>query len=311
MTPHTPSPHPDRAPADHPDIELLADLAEDLLDPARANELRRHLAGCPECADTYAALAEVSALLGDGEPEPMPADVAARIDAALAEAAATGSPVPTPSRSGPPSRPGQPAAPGRTGPGGTTAPAGAGPGRPRRRRGRVLLGTAALAAVLSLGSWLLTQPWQDAGGAGTAAGSAPGRSAAVAPGDRSPRAAGSGSTEYREDQLADQVRELLTRQTGSPASAEGHPSAQLQPGDGGPGTAGTPQPPATPPACVGEAAGHPGQPPLAAAPGRYGTDPVTALVYPAPGRTDLMDVYLVTPDCPGATVLLHRTVPAP
>ncbi|WP_033823086.1 zf-HC2 domain-containing protein, partial [Kitasatospora sp. MBT63] len=69
MTPLTPSPSsgsPD--PAGHPDIELLADLAEGLADPATAEELHRHLAGCPECADTWAALAEVSRLLGDDEP---------------------------------------------------------------------------------------------------------------------------------------------------------------------------------------------------------------------------------------------------
>ena len=69
----------------HPDVELLADHAEELLTPEQSAELTEHLATCAECRETYAALVELTALLGDEPaPGPMPEDVAARIDAALA-----------------------------------------------------------------------------------------------------------------------------------------------------------------------------------------------------------------------------------
>ncbi|WP_371498297.1 hypothetical protein OG871_19795 [Kitasatospora sp. NBC_00374] len=334
MTPHTPSPPPsDRDGAGaHPDVDTLADLSEDLLAPADAALIRRHLADCPDCADAYAALAEVTRLLGDAPAPPMPEDIAARIDAALAAAAETAAPEPdapavpghpAPARTAPPGRRGGPADPSRpgsgsgSGSGSGTGPA-TGPGRPRRRRtGRILLGTAALAAVLSLGSLLVTQPWQAGDGASSTAASDSGHAAALAPGSRSPKAAAEGVPEYRDDQLADQVRRLLGAASG-PAVPGSGTHTDVQPGIGAEGTVPTgkaTRSPATtaspPPACVSLAAGHPGQAPLAAGPGRYGTDPVTALVYPLDGRTDLMDVYLVTPDCPGATVLLHRTVPVP
>ncbi|WP_457033085.1 anti-sigma factor family protein, partial [Kitasatospora sp. P5_F3] len=75
--------------AGHPDVELLADLAEDLTDPAELPLLQAHLAGCAECTDTYAALAEVRELLGAVEDfPPLPAELADRIDAALAVEAA-------------------------------------------------------------------------------------------------------------------------------------------------------------------------------------------------------------------------------
>ncbi|MFD0571023.1 hypothetical protein ACFQ0T_19745 [Kitasatospora gansuensis] len=48
----------------------------------------------------------------------------------------------------------------------------------------------------------------------------------------------------------------------------------------------------------------PGRPVLTA-PGTFGPDQVTALVYPL--SADQLDVYLVTADC---RVRLHRTVPA-
>ncbi|MEY9870831.1 hypothetical protein ABH931_000285 [Streptacidiphilus sp. MAP12-33] len=69
----------------HPDVELLAEHAEELLPAEQSAGLTAHLDSCAECRETYAALAELTALLGD-EPDagPMPEDVAARIDAALA-----------------------------------------------------------------------------------------------------------------------------------------------------------------------------------------------------------------------------------
>ncbi|WP_330174828.1 zf-HC2 domain-containing protein [Streptomyces sp. NBC_01498] len=70
---------------EHPDVSELSDLTEGLLSPERSTEVRGHLDGCPSCAEVYASLEEIRELLGSlpGAPR-MPADVAARIDAALA-----------------------------------------------------------------------------------------------------------------------------------------------------------------------------------------------------------------------------------
>ncbi|MDI2130476.1 hypothetical protein [Yinghuangia seranimata] len=145
-------------PDGHVDVDVLSDLTEDLLDDARAAEARAHLAACAECRETYEALAEVAALLRGQPDEPMPDDVFARIEAALAEAAAedagpeaplaTVTPLPSaPSvprqQSGPPPRPSVApvvplAHPERLEP--------VRPHRPRRRAG-LLLAAAAVAAM--------------------------------------------------------------------------------------------------------------------------------------------------------------------
>ncbi|GAA2427594.1 hypothetical protein [Streptomyces glaucus] len=71
--------------AGHPDVAEISDLTEGLLPPARTAEVRRHLDECALCADVHASLEEIRGLLGTlpGPPR-MPADVAGRIDAALA-----------------------------------------------------------------------------------------------------------------------------------------------------------------------------------------------------------------------------------
>ncbi|MCD0482196.1 hypothetical protein LO771_07155 [Streptacidiphilus sp. ASG 303] len=71
-------------PVSHPAVEEIADLTEDLLPPQDADAVRAHLDGCAECADTRDALLEIRSLLGDSGTPRMPADVAGRIDAALA-----------------------------------------------------------------------------------------------------------------------------------------------------------------------------------------------------------------------------------
>jgi anti-sigma factor RsiW len=71
--------------AGHPDVAEISDLAEGLLPPARTADVRRHLDECELCTDVYTSLEEIRGLLGTlpGPPR-MPADVAGRIDAALA-----------------------------------------------------------------------------------------------------------------------------------------------------------------------------------------------------------------------------------
>lgn len=71
--------------AGHPDVAEISDLTEGLLPPSRTADVRRHLAECELCADVYASLEEIRGLLGTlPGPSRMPADVAGRIDAALA-----------------------------------------------------------------------------------------------------------------------------------------------------------------------------------------------------------------------------------
>ncbi|WP_042415881.1 anti-sigma factor family protein [Streptacidiphilus anmyonensis] len=77
----------------HPDADLLAEHAEELLTPEQSADLTAHLASCEECRETYDALVELTALLGaEPAPGPMPDDVAARIDAALAAERAADAP---------------------------------------------------------------------------------------------------------------------------------------------------------------------------------------------------------------------------
>ncbi|WP_375165481.1 zf-HC2 domain-containing protein, partial [Streptomyces sp.] len=71
--------------AKHPDVAEISDLTEGLLPPERTADVRRHLDECELCADVHASLEEIRGLLGTmpGPPR-MPAEVAGRIDAALA-----------------------------------------------------------------------------------------------------------------------------------------------------------------------------------------------------------------------------------
>jgi anti-sigma factor RsiW len=71
--------------AGHPDVAEISDLAEGLLPPSQTADVRRHLDECELCADVHASLEEIRGLLGTlpGPPR-MPAEVASRIDAALA-----------------------------------------------------------------------------------------------------------------------------------------------------------------------------------------------------------------------------------
>ncbi|WP_081236185.1 anti-sigma factor family protein [Streptomyces viridosporus] len=163
--------------AEHPDVAEISDLTEGLLPPARTADVRRHLDECELCADVHASLEEIRGLLGTlpGPPR-MPAEVAGRIDAALAAEALLHATAPDTEEaldtspgalsdepthvsretSTPPDRPtGRPRS-------STT-----GPGRKTRLRGgrrRVaVLGTVFTVAALGLGSVVLSS-WNDGTG---------------------------------------------------------------------------------------------------------------------------------------------------
>ncbi|MET7646243.1 hypothetical protein ABZS83_21965 [Streptomyces sp. NPDC005426] len=141
----------------HPDVSEISDLTEGLLSPSRTADVQRHLAGCDLCADVRTSLGEIRGLLGAlPAPEPMPSDIADRIDAALAEEArsapvaheATDVSRETDAAVTSPEQVGRPAGHSR---------AATGPGRrpARRRRRAAVLGAALGAAVVGVSVLLL------------------------------------------------------------------------------------------------------------------------------------------------------------
>lgn len=163
----------------HPEVSEISDLAEGLLTPSRTAAVRRHLAECELCADVRDSLEEIRGLLSTlPDPEPMPEDIAARIDEALAaearaDAPATHGPADAShvvtasgeagvSRETPGAKTGDTASgtplsgPSPDRPAGRP-PAATGPGRrpARRRRRLVFLGTACGAAIIGMSVLLL------------------------------------------------------------------------------------------------------------------------------------------------------------
>ncbi|MGW4021147.1 hypothetical protein [Streptomyces sp. NPDC005009] len=155
--------------AEHPDVAEISDLTEGLLPSARSADVRRHLDECVLCADVHASLEEIRDLLGTAPGPPrMPAEVAGRIDAALAAEALLHATAPEPEAAGasPASSDDEPVHVSRETSTSQDRPAGrprsttTGPGRKGRLRGgrrRVaVLGTVFTVAALGLGSVVLS-----------------------------------------------------------------------------------------------------------------------------------------------------------
>ncbi|MEV5432293.1 hypothetical protein [Streptomyces sp. NPDC052701] len=172
--------------AGHPDVAEISDLAEGLLPPARTADVRQHLDECELCADVYASLEEIRGLLGTlPGPSRMPADVAGRIDAALAaeallQAAAPGTADPAAEADGSPSGEDVGARVSRETSASADRPAGrprsssTGPGRKSSGRGGrrriAVLGAAFTAAALGLGSVLFSSLYDNEPSGNTAHG---------------------------------------------------------------------------------------------------------------------------------------------
>ncbi|OEJ32808.1 hypothetical protein [Streptomyces subrutilus] len=284
----------------HPDVSEISDLTEGLLSPARSAEVRRHLGDCALCADVRASLDEIRALLGTlPGPARMPADIAGRIDAALAAEALLDATTPraTDESSGrheaaaprPADRDVSRETPARSGAQPAGHPTGpTGPGRRRRARRRIavlagLTGAAACALGIFLFGDLTGPPAQTARDAASTA--------------AEPHTA-DGS--YTAQGLPDTVRRLLA----SEKAPGGHQQEQnntygMENTSPAPGIAPDDRRANSVPACVQKATGRTDLP-IAAERGNYRGTPVFLLVLPHPGDSARVDAYLVDSGCENA-----------
>ncbi len=295
----------------HPDVEVISEYLEELLPADSTSAVRAHLDDCPDCRETLDALDELRELLGEPEFPPLPADIALRIDAALAvEAGLRTEQGPTepvaeqPLRSGTGRTTGRTQGPAHTAPGGPKRPST--PSRPNkgRRSARWLRraalgvgGAAVIGCVVTLGFSL--------GGPGLSASSSAGRSVVQNAGPDAATAYAFTAVGFTA-----QIQSLVGSDQGSVA-----PRAMTQ-GQTSKAAAAAEPWSRTPPACVLHAVDRPSQSPLTSAFGSYQGMEVYALVYQGSGAATAVDAYLVTADClPSAggrsAVLLQRTVPLP
>ncbi|MEI7034006.1 hypothetical protein [Streptomyces pratensis] len=291
--------------AQHPEIDEISDLTEGLLSPSRTAEVLQHVASCDLCAEVRDSLEEVRRLLGSlPDPEPMPADIAARIDAALADQprptgdepldvsreTATGA---TPSSTlrapfdgggASVSPPGRPA-------GRSTAPTGPGRRTFRRRRRAAVLGTAVGAAVIGMGVFFL----QAVG---------PSQDASQTASDRQASAVDSGPHRFTDGTLEARVQALV-RGRASPKS----PGAQKMPPNMDsrstseaaiPETEATSNPLRAPavavPPCVQQATGR-NAPALALDEGEYRGAEAFLVVLPHSSDPARVEAYIVAASC--------------
>ncbi|MFJ8843559.1 anti-sigma factor family protein [Streptomyces cyaneofuscatus] len=323
--------------AQHPEVSEISDLTEGLLTPFRAEEIRVHLAECELCAEVRDSLEEVRELLGAlPPPEPMPEDIAARIDAALAAEARPASPADEAaddsrttavsrdadaaredadvSRETSSAERGDPSsATPRTGfsparpaghPHGSTGP---GRSRTRRRRRAVFLGTACGAALIGMSVLFL----QNLSSSSSDSSGAAADRAAVS-------ASESGTHGYSQETLETQVQELLAGGAGTDefSGQKQAPSTDKQavPEAETPDTKASRSPLIAPavavPPCVQKATGRT-TPALAVDEGTYqGTD-AFLVVLPHPSNPTRVQAYVVASSCvdtaPGSTGRLLLT----
>jgi hypothetical protein len=316
----------------HVDAEALAMCREGLLGRRRTARIRAHLSACSSCAEADAGLAEVPSLLALTSVPPMPAELAARIGAAVAaeaagrqaEAATAAEPAPGAHAAAQGAQEAQRAAPAVPGvsPGLIPSPA-SGERTPRRRpvlARRVLAGVAAAALVVAGGGYLLSRTGsssQTSASSGAAPRTAQGPTAQAGRPNAaagSSAAAGSGAggftaissgTNYQPGQLTAQVAAVLARST--PLAGGTKAAAPT-------GKAATSQVPAQPDtsaalaACVERIAA--GLPPRLVDKARYDGRAATIIVLPASARGP-GQVWVVGPGCSGARsdVLAHAPLP--
>lgn len=314
--------------AEHPEVTELSDLTEGLLPPSRSADVRQHLDACVLCADVYASLEEIRGLLGTlpGPPR-MPAEIAGRIDAALAAEALLNSTTPDSqsttarepadaSRSEPDENSGvhvsretspraeRPADRPADRPTGHSRAA-TGPGRPGRkrnvRRRSVVLGTVFTVAALGLGT-LLAQSMGDSDSGGNPA-ARPSEDASV--------------STFAGDTVKHQVEGLLAENHSAGKSSEGRDDFSTKTNPPGAKTDGPNIKVAVDvPDCITDGIGRSDNP-LAAKQGEYKGVTAYLVVLPDTSHTDRVTAYVVDAACvgkapaPPGDVLLKHSYPRP
>ncbi|MFJ9894050.1 anti-sigma factor family protein [Streptomyces sp. NPDC091280] len=289
--------------AGHPDVAEISDLTEGLLQPSRASEVRRHLDECELCADVHDSLEEIRGLLGTmpGPPR-MPAEVASRIDAALAAEALLGATAPealaaptlvSASRSVAGediathvSRETSPLADRPSG----RAHAATGPGRRGQsrsgRRGRIVLGAVFTAAVLGAGSLFLQSSLSDHKTSDTAQGNPT-----------------SAADTFSKGKLESEVADLLSTKTATRQGVgTGKPwNAETVPEDGTKSSAKTPQtliqPSGTIPNCIRQGINRSDEDVLGAKKGTYNGNAAYLVVLPDASDSTRVTAYVVDATC--------------
>ncbi len=277
--------------AEHPDVAEISDLTEGLLPTARSTEVRRHLDTCELCADVHASLEEIRGLLGavPGPPR-MPAEVAGRIDAALAAeallhattpAAGTVGEDPAPSPAPPdadPSHVSRETSMPSDRLAGRPRPSTTGPGRKGRlrsgRRRIAVLGTVFTVAALGLGTVVLSSLKDDAG-----------------PDDARRTTA---SDTFSEEKLEKQVTDLLARnqETGKDSASPRTFGLESEADAANPRVLKAP----SVPECVREGIGR-DDAALAAEPGVYRGEEALLVVLPDTSDDTRVIAYLVESTC--------------
>ncbi|MEG3631976.1 anti-sigma factor family protein [Streptomyces poriticola] len=274
----------------HPDVAEISDLAEGLLPPSRSTDVRQHLDACGACADVHASLEEIRGLLGAlPEPQPMPDDVADRLDAALAAEALSPDNTPAHVSRETSTAPDRPA--------GHARPSAAGPGRKDRKRGGrrriAALGAVVAAAALGLGSVIVSA--LNEGGPSEEA-----QASRSAPADT-----------FSENRLKDQVAALLAQSNGS-RNGPRTPNGIGAESETGPENRIFTQP--TVPACIQQGIGR-NDTALVTEEGIYQGKPAMLVVLPDASEADRVTAYIVEATCVDHTtvatakVLLEQSYP--
>ncbi|GAB2928128.1 anti-sigma factor family protein [Streptomyces mayteni] len=306
----------------HPDPAEIAALDEDLLSEEEAAELRQHLARCTGCAEIHTDLLALRQELRDLPVPPIPDDVAARIDAALAAEATAAQPTAPPTvprqAASPDSRTDEPAVSRETTPTPVSSP------RSQRTWPRMALAAAGAVVALGLGT-ILTESLVTNSGHGDDSGLADAEMDAPA--------------EFASQPLEDQVRELLAETEEAPGTLsslegagadESAASPESSPEDDAGGDAAdepsvetqssppVPQEEAEPlaavPSCVEDAIGR-REAPLAAEAEDYGGVNAYLVVFRHAADPEQVDAYVVDADCVSATppesgeILAQRSYP--
>ncbi|MEW2356110.1 hypothetical protein [Spirillospora sp. NPDC029432] len=247
----------------HYDYDTLADLAEGLLEDDQAASVNAHLESCADCRDRSADLADVSRILAEAPVPSIPAELASRIDSAIAaESLSNATVVNLEQRRG-------------------------------RRHWRILSAAAATVIVLGGGAVVGTVALdgnehqatapplgdnKDAGSERSTSGARPSTSELIAPGEPAPEKPAYKVTrsgvDYRADTLDQQVSGALDR-SGELRSAAGPPDARLA-------------------GCVGAVTA--GKPPELVDSATYDGEPATVIAAPA-ATAGTLDVWVVGPDC--------------